>query len=181
MPSLWIDTRSRVGRWLGVFPRRPDRRPALHLIGDVPIGQVEPMPHYITVGDGNGKRARLVAKTLIRLTCSRAECGSRVWVDWKPGADPTTFGLPHECYACGSPLHREWGAGQLAFVPEADLGLDKVQTGDLVEIKHAGTEDLPADWAESVTEDLKATDPTKPDRPPDLPTHVRDYDSDDDS
>lgn len=100
------------------------------------------MPHYIVIGDGNGHSARFLAKTLIRMTCVRADCSIRIWCDWKEGADPTRFGAPQICYACGSELECEWGEGQLVFVPEGATDIEKLATGDLVQVQYRPTEDV---------------------------------------
>jgi hypothetical protein len=58
---------------------------------------------------------------LMRLTCIREGCGTRIWIDWKDGTQETTLGAPTTCLHCGSPLLREWGRGHLAFVCEPQL------------------------------------------------------------
>lgn len=58
---------------------------------------------------------------LMRLTCLRTECGTRIWIDWKDGAQETTLGIPKLCLHCGSPLLKEWGRGHLAFLSEPQI------------------------------------------------------------
>lgn len=118
------------------------------------------MPHYVYVIDDQGRRAKLVATTLMRLTCTNDSCGAgRMWIDWKPGYDENTLGMITVCFHCGSALKREWGAGQLAFISSADFGVSEPETGDLLKIEHADTDDLPFNWADAVTGDLAPEDP----------------------
>lgn len=90
--------------------------------------------HYIELEDKEGNKARLEARTLLRVECSTGGCPTRLYVDWVPGTEPTTLGVPPNCLHCGGMLRVAWGTGQLAFVPEGETTFVDPHTGDIVRV-----------------------------------------------
>lgn len=102
--------------------------------------------HYIELEDADGHRIRLVARTLMKVECVNPECTSTLLIDWKPGAQESTLGVPAMCLHCGSSMEYSWGRGQLTFVPEGESAYQDPHTGDLLTVEAAagpGAEVIP--------------------------------------
>lgn len=107
--------------------------------------------HYIELEDAKGRKIKLLARTLMKLACSSEVCNTQIYVDWEPGTGETTLGLPSECLACGAPMERKWGKGQLTFVPEGESEFQDPHTGDLVVLERTDS------WSSKLDPDTVVT------------------------